>query len=1000
MPLPPFPEPPSVKVCARCGSTLAGGGFCRVCILGNVLNLPSAIRPENVPPQRVGDYELLEELARGGMGVVWRARQRRLQREVALKFVLEGVLPGETAARRFRQEAEVAAQLNHPHIIAVHEVGEADGRYFISMELADGGTLASRLRREKFPARAAAELTVKLARALQHAHDRGVLHRDLKPGNVLFDAAGEPRLSDFGLARLTKNQSALTLTGAVMGTPSYMPPEQARGEGRSLTTAADIYSLGTILYEMLAGRPAFAGEVPVEVLRRVLDEEPPKIAGLDRDLDTICRKCLRKKPEERYRSARALADDLDRWLRGETIRARRVSVPERLVKWMRRRPALAVLCLALPAAAIVITGLILTSKVDLARARGAAEASATESQHRRADQHTTAAVLAIERGDSLRALPSLAAAIRIGTGDAARDQVNRIRFGSILRLAPVLEQVWFPQWVQDVQMLEDQECVAICEGHRVRLLRWRDGADAVPPLEAGDSLQQMLRHRGQKRILAETVWGGLQVWDSVSGASLKQLSGRFLNAPDPFAGGGERVALWHKETVRRFSVSTLDYDGPPLKHPAHVEWAWLCQDGRRIVTCAADRKLRVWDAGSGAPVGEAMACLENTRLQMERADLHTVQAVSRDQTPLLVDTEHGRPLIAGLASGDVRATFCQDAVFLARSTREGFVVSEAKEGNIQVTATHGSRGNDARFSGDGLRIFTRSIDSGGRLWNISSGRSLTPFLWQSADPLQIAADAAGDRIAVSSRAPEVRLWRVRPRNGAASATVMNQVEFMGERLRDAAVAGARERNAAIERTSADGRLTLLSRPDENAVLHVRETGTGRAHTPALLHQSRILDAVWSPDGRMIASFTGSQCVYLWDASTGEQIGPLLRHDREIQCVAFSPDSRLLVSTGAHTLRVWETSTGTAAAPPMLHNEPVLRAWWSEDSLRMISVDNKGQLREWDLSPDNRAWGELETTAHLYSAHRITTGGALAPLGHEESRAAWEKEERSRLPSAK
>lgn len=982
---------PVAADCPTCGSTALRDGVCSACIFGSALDFLSSGAPAEpaaeAPPRRVGDYDLLEEIARGGMGVVWRARHRRLNRGVALKFVLEGVLPGEMAARRFRQEAEVAAQLSHPHIISVYEVGEADGRYFISMELADGGTLAERLLGGKFPARAAAELAVKLARAVQHAHERGVLHRDLKPGNVLFDAAGEPRITDFGLARLITDRTALTLTGAVMGTPSYMPPEQARGETASVTTAGDIYGLGAILYELLAGRPAFAGGAPVEVLRRVLDEEPPSLADTDRDLETICQKCLAKNPAGRYASARALAEDLDRWLHGEPIRARRMSVPERLWKWVRRRPLLAALWLALTTAAGVITNLVVTSRVEIAEARGAAAASAVESQHRIADRHTTAAILAIDGGDSLRALPSLAEAIRIGTGDARRDRVNRIRFGAILRQAPVLEQMWFPVELQDVHLPATGDVVLFCEFNSVFLRRISDGQEAAPRMDAGDKVLHAVLHPTLSRVIAATASGHVQMWDAVTGEHLAQKDGTFLRAPDLFPDGEPCMAVWSGRSVRRFSPADRDFNSPPLEHPAEVEWAWLGGGRNRILTCAADRRLRVWDAETATVIGEPVPCEAGTALMARPAGSMLVHVRPPEQSGWTIDLTKGGPADPLPVAGEIRAALCASGQILtARSQREGFVVSVPGTGEVSVTATHGSRGNDVRFSADGFRVFTRARDSSGRLWTMDGGRALTPFLWQGNDPRQIGLNAAADRILVSSRDPEVRLWRVRPDHGAVSVAslppVAARADWLSYQLRDR----ARALPKALDRPGTGDRPSLRCLTPQAVELRVI-TADGTDLFPPLVHHASIVDAVLSPDGRCIASFTTSQGVYLWDADTGSQIGPVLRHDRMIEAIEFSPDSLLLASAGAHTLRLWEAATGMAAAPPMLHRAPIYGIRWSGDSHALFTTDNTGAQAEWNVSPEAHPFSELGTLARLYSAHRLTAGGALAPLSLTESRAA-------------
>ena len=344
------------KLCSRCGEPLAGpelSGNCPRCLAGWLLSPESAAAVEvsPIPVLRLlGDYELLEEVARGGMGVVFRSRQVSLNRIVAIKVLRDAWLATPVQVKRFRAEAANAAKLKHPNIVTVHEVGEQSGQHYFAMNLVEGTNLAELAREGPLAPRRAAELVKKVAEAVQHAHQEGVLHRDLKPSNVLLDAQDEPQVTDFGLARPMDDESSLTLTGQVLGTPGYMAPEQAKGGG-AVGPAADVYGLGALLFHLLTGRAPFVGAGAAETLTQVLQQEPlsPRLLNpaVTVDLAAVCLKCLRKPPRERYGSARELAADLDRFLRNKTTHARPEGPLERSARWCRRKPALAAALAAL-----------------------------------------------------------------------------------------------------------------------------------------------------------------------------------------------------------------------------------------------------------------------------------------------------------------------------------------------------------------------------------------------------------------------------------------------------------------------------------------------------------------------------------------------------------------------------------------------------------------------------------------------------------------------------
>jgi serine/threonine protein kinase/tetratricopeptide (TPR) repeat protein len=303
-----------------------------------------------------GDYELLDVIGRGGQGVVYRARQKSLNRTVALKVIGLGHWATDAHLKRFRREAEAAASLDHPGIVPIYEVGEQDGSCYFSMKLIEGGQLDAALKREPMPIRKAVELIAKVARTVHYAHEHSILHRDIKPGNILLDGKGEPHLTDFGLARLIETESTVTRTLEVLGTPSYMAPEQGVGNNAAISSATDVYGLGAVLYQLLTGHPPFAGGTTYETIKLLLDTEPrqPRLWNpkIDRDLSTICLKCLEKDPQRRYSSALALAEDLEHWLRHEPIKARRTGLFTRGRKWVRRNPTSALLAASLVALAV------------------------------------------------------------------------------------------------------------------------------------------------------------------------------------------------------------------------------------------------------------------------------------------------------------------------------------------------------------------------------------------------------------------------------------------------------------------------------------------------------------------------------------------------------------------------------------------------------------------------------------------------------------------------
>lgn len=371
--------------CPRCQRPLGASapkGLCSHCLVSALLEISEDDHSSEIPDtpapadvkEQLGNYELIRQVGRGGMGVVFLARDLRLNRQVALKLILAGKLASQIEIKRFLAEGEASARLDHPGIVPIYEIGSSEGRHFLVMKWVEGGTLASRLEAgTSMTPRQAVVFMAKVARAVHHAHQRGVLHRDIKPGNILVESDGEPWVTDFGLARRLDDPSELTVTGSVVGSPSYMAPEQASGRNHEVTVATDVYSLGAVLYHVLTGRPPFMGHSVLETLRAVVEQDPAPMGqlkpGLDRDLCTLCMKALSKEPGSRYASALELAQDMESWLRGEPIRARPVGPAGQLKRWIRRHQAIAFLLSCGLLGGVAFVGMLVRSGQQLRRER-------------------------------------------------------------------------------------------------------------------------------------------------------------------------------------------------------------------------------------------------------------------------------------------------------------------------------------------------------------------------------------------------------------------------------------------------------------------------------------------------------------------------------------------------------------------------------------------------------------------------------------------------------
>jgi WD40 repeat protein len=935
----------------------------------------------------IAGYELLGVLGRGGMGVVYKARQTALGRVVALKMVLGGGHARETDLARFRAEAQAIARLQHPNLVQVYEVGEYQGQPWFSMEYVAGGSLHEKIDGKPQPPRQAAELVRTLALALDAVHRQGVIHRDLKPANVMLTADGTPKVMDFGLAKDLESGAGPTVTGRVVGTPSYMAPEQARGQGWLIGPATDVYALGAVLYELLTGRPPFQGESAWDTVMQVTSRDPVPPRQLQpkapRDLETVCLKCLEKDPKKRYPSAAALAEDLGRFLAGEPTKARPVGRLERAAKWARRRPAAAALLAVSALALLALTGGGLAYHVRLERALGEARAHAEESRQRLVRLYVADGARSLDQGDWFGSLVWFAEALRRDEGHPGREHLHRARLAGTLAQCPRLVEVWSHDGpVKCVAFSPDGRRVLTgSDDHTARVWGLDTGAQVGPALQHGKPVVCVAFGPDGRSALTASQDGTARVWPLEDGAAGTPSLGHGGASVSwaAFSPDGRRVVTACRDGVARVWEAAGGKLLREIKHGAPLNHAAFSPDGRRVVTAGDDKAARVWDAATGAaelpPLKHDGPVLWATFSPGGRR----VLTAGHDHTARLWDAATGEALLPPLRHrADVlQARFSPDGrrVVTAGDDHLG-VVWDAASGRASLPALrHGSGLNLAAFSRDGRHVLTASDDNTARVWDAETGAALTPWLRHNGGVEWAAFSPDGRRVVTASNDNTARVWELPPE-------------------RPPAVTRAPAAPAIPERwPSPDGRRVAV--PDGSHGVRVRDARTDKPTGPPLLHGSVITHVAFSPDGTRVVTTSDDNTARIWEVETGRLLTPPLHHRGTVALAAFSPDGGEVVTAGLDdAVRVWDARTGEPLMPPLKFAGQPAAVAFAPDGDGVSVTTAAGEVWEWDLPHDDRPAADLLLLATLLAGSHIDPERGLLPLSPAELEAAW-KEARAR-----
>jgi WD40 repeat protein len=910
-----------------------------------------------LPRPVVAGYQILAELGRGGMGVVYQARQVGLNRLVALKMILAGAHAQAADLARFRTEAEAVAGLRHPHIVQIYDIGEQGGLPYFSLEFVEGGSLEGRLDGTPWLGPPAARLMEPLARAMHAAHQKGIIHRDLKPANVLLTAEGTPKVTDFGLAKRLDQDSGQTRTGTIMGTPSYMAPEQASGAKADIGPAADVYALGAVLYELLTGRPPFKAVTPLDTVLQVIQGDPVPPAQLNarvsRDLETICLKCLQKEPARRYASAEALADDLSRYLKGEPIHARPVGRLEKLGRWCRRNPVVAGLTTLV--ALVLIAGVVVSW------------------------------YFAVQAGRRER-------------------QAARRLYVADLRL---VQQAWENDELGRVRDLLDGQRPEHTNGTDFRGFEWyywdRQWRMGHPDLEEHRWGVACVAFSPDGRLLASAGWDQVvNVRDAASGRVLHTLAGHadtiygLAFSPDggrlASAGADRTVRVWETSTGR--SLVTL------TGHTSVVHAVLFTPDGRSLISAGEDREgaVKIWDTGGGPPVasladgspvyGLALST-DGTRLASGGKD-STIRLwdVSRREQVATITGHHNT--VAALA-------FSPDAKQLAAGDWDGQLkVWKVADGRAVVEQVHGQAVLAVAYSPDGKLVASagRDREPTVRLWDAADGRQVRVLKGHTLSVRGLAFSQDSRSLASASEDHTVRVWDVidagtRPRpplgreltpqdfapdGRPLDATAHLPLVLSWDRVGRQATLTFTRHTEAVRRVFFSPDRTHLASLDWKRNLFLWDLD---GHVEALPLPEELpspLSVAFSPDGQRLA-VGGRDRVVILRAGTGAPVEAVLRgHTAQVRDLAFSPDGRRLASASEDgTVRVWTTGDGAEMRDFTAHVGSVMAVAFASDGRRLASGGEDQTVRIWDV--------DRNVELHSFTGHKSTVSCvAFSPDG--------------------